>query len=226
MKILIVAATKSEVQPLINSMDEVSDENELFFEGKFKKLQIDFLITGIGMVATAYYVGKVLNETYDGAFNIGICGSYNRNFEIGTVVNIYEDTFSEIGAEDDEKFLSLDDLKLNGITKITNYKLQISNPVIGLLPKVTGITVNTTHGNEDSIKKVFDRYSPYVESMEGAAFMFVCEQENIPYVQLRAVSNYVEKRNRENWKIPSAIENLNKKVIEILNSLFCNLPIN
>jgi futalosine hydrolase len=58
-----------------------------------------------------------------------------------------------------------------------------------------------------------------VESMEGAAFMFACEIEDIPYVQIRAISNYVEKRNKEGWNIPLAIENLNRKIMEIIDSL-------
>jgi len=219
MKILIVAATRSEVQPLISAMEEVNDGKGMFLICKYKKLEVDFLITGVGMVATAYHTGKVLNDTYDGAFNLGICGSYNRNLEIGTVVNVYEDTFSELGAEDGDNFLTLENLKLEGATRISNFKLQISNSVIELLPRVNGITVNTTHGNDQSIEQVFQRFHPMVESMEGAAFMFACEQENIPYIQLRAVSNYVEKRNRDAWNIPLAIENLNKKMLEIVNSI-------
>lgn len=218
MKILIVSATPFEVQPLINAMDEVDTTRELFLPGKYKKLEIDFLITGVGMVATAYYTGKVVNDTYDGAFNVGICGSYNRNLEIGTVVNIYEDLFSELGAEDGDDFLTLDDLKLNGISKIINNSGSL-HPMIEVLPRVNAVTVNTSHGNEKSIEKVFQKFHPMVESMEGAAFMFACEQENIPYVQLRAVSNYVEKRNRNAWNVPLAIEKLNEKVLEILNNL-------
>ena len=219
MKILIVSATKPEVQPLIDAMDEVDSNFEQLLVCKYKKLEINVLITGVGMVATAYHTGKVLNDTYDGAFNIGICGSYNRNLEMGAVVTIYEDTFSELGAEDGDDFLTLENLKLEGTTKITNHKLQISNSVIELLPRVSGITVNTTHGNEETINKVFQKFHPMVESMEGAAFMFACENENIPYAQIRAISNYVEKRDRDAWNIPLAIENLNKKFLEILNSL-------
>ena len=218
MKILIVAATKLEIQPLISSMKEVFQEQEIFLLCKYKKLEINFLITGVGMVATAYYVGKILNDTYDAAFNLGICGSYNRNLEIGTIVNIYDDTFSELGAEDGESFLTLEDLKLKGISKIINTSGSL-HQLIEVLPKVSGITVNTSHGNEKSIKKVFDRFAPYVESMEGAAFMFACEQEKIPYAQLRAVSNYVEKRDRDKWNIPLAIEHLNKQVLNILDNL-------
>ncbi len=218
MKILIVSATKFEIQALINSMDEVKDLNKKIVSCKYKNHSIDFLITGVGMVATAYYVGKTINGEYEAAFNMGICGSFNRNLEIGTVVNVYEDSFSELGAEDGEQFLSLEELKLEGVTKITNYKFQIPNVVIEHLPKVNGITVNTTHGNEQSIEKVFRKFHPMVESMEGAAFMFACENEKIPYVQIRAVSNFVEKRNKDAWNIPLAIENLNNKVLEILNS--------
>ncbi len=219
MKILIVAATKFEVQPMIDSMVEVNTVNEHFLSCKYKKLELIFLITGVGMVPTAYYTGKILNDSYDGAFNLGICGSFNRNLEIGTVVNIYEDNFSELGAENGEEILTLDDLKLKGVSKISNLKLEIPNSLIELLPKVNGITVNTTHGNEQRIEKVVQKFHPMIESMEGAAFMFACENENIPYAQIRAVSNYVERRNRDAWNISLAIENLNKKAIEILNSL-------
>ncbi len=219
MKILIVSATKLEVESLLNQMEATRHFGSNLMSCMYKKLEIDFLITGVGMVATSYYVGKVLNDTYDVAFNLGICGSFNSNLEIGTVVNIYEDRFSELGAEDGEEFLSLEELKLEGISKIANIKFGSLNQVIEMLPKVTGITVNTTHGNEKSIEKVFKKFHPYVESMEGAAFMFVCESEQIPYVQMRAVSNFVERRNKNNWKIPLAIENLNNKMMEILDSL-------
>ena len=218
MKILIVSATKFEIAPLLEKMDSIQPADGGLLLGKYKKLEINFLITGVGMVATAYHTGKVLDETYDAAFNVGICGSFNRNLELGTVVNIYEDTFSELGAEDGEKLLTLEDLKLSGISKIVNQSGALHS-IIEAIPKVTGITVNTSHGNEESIKKVYDKFHPYVESMEGAAFMFACENENIPYVQIRAVSNYVEKRNRDAWNIPLATENLNKQVLEILDSL-------
>ena len=218
MKILIVAATKFEIEPLIERFGAINTNGSRVFSRNYKEHELDFLITGIGMVATAYHTGKVLNESYDAAINIGICGSFSRNIEIGSVVNVYDDRVSELGAEDDGDFLTLEELNLNGVSRIENLSGAL-HPLIELLPKVTGITVNTTHGNEDSIKKVYNKFHPYTESMEGAAFMFVCEQENIPYVQIRAVSNYVEKRNREAWNIPLAIVNLNKQVFEIIEQL-------
>jgi futalosine hydrolase len=39
---------------------------------------------------------------------------------------------------------------------------------------------------------------------------------NVPCIQIRAVSNYVERRNRDNWQIGLAIKNLNIFALEFL----------
>jgi futalosine hydrolase len=39
---------------------------------------------------------------------------------------------------------------------------------------------------------------------------------DVPCIQIRAVSNYVEKRNRDGWNIGLAIKNLNTFAIEFL----------
>jgi futalosine hydrolase len=62
---------------------------------------------------------------------------------------------------------------------------------------------------------------PQIESMEGAAFFYACRQLNVPCLQIRAVSNYVEKRNRDNWHIGLAIKNLNKFAMSWLTD-HCN----
>lgn len=217
MKLLVVSATAFEIKPLLDVMGVVPNDYEPFLTAQYKSLQIDVLITGVGMAATAYYLGKILRPDYQLVINAGICGSFNANLSIGEVVNIYEDSFSELGAEDGKRFLSLKELNLKGITSVTNVN-PYANEVLDTLPKVNGITVNTVHGNEDSIKTVFEKFHPFVESMEGAAFMMACDLAQVAFAQLRAVSNYVEPRNKENWNIPLAIKNLNLKVIELLDS--------
>ncbi|MES2590622.1 MAG: futalosine hydrolase [Bacteroidota bacterium] len=218
MKILIVAATRFEIQPLISHLGAILNSENKYIRCSYKNLEVDTLVTGIGMAATAYYVGKQLNSGYNFVINAGICGSFNNNLPVGAVVNVIEDCFSELGAEDGNNFFSLEELNLEGNSKFLNTNFTLSNSIIELLPKVNGITVNTVHGNDKSIEKTVHKFHPIVESMEGAAFMLACEAENVPYMQLRAVSNYVERRNKENWNIPLAIKALNEKIIEILNA--------
>jgi futalosine hydrolase len=55
--------------------------------------------------------------------------------------------------------------------------------------------------------------------MEGAAVFKVCNEFFIPCIQIRAISNKVEKRNKENWNMPLAIRNLNNQVAKIIMKL-------
>ena len=55
--------------------------------------------------------------------------------------------------------------------------------------------------------------------MEGAAFHYLCLQEQVPFLQLRAISNHVGERNKANWKLKEAIHNLNEKLIGIIKEL-------
>jgi futalosine hydrolase len=55
--------------------------------------------------------------------------------------------------------------------------------------------------------------------MEGAAFFYACEEANVAALQVRAISNYVEKRNKENWNMPLAVKNLNNWLTEDLKNL-------
>lgn len=216
-KFLIVAATKNEVEPLLNhfAVKVYGDTGIFMNEGQ---IQLEVLITGVGMVNTAYYLGRYTHTLYDYVINSGICGAVNKNLNIGDVVNVTEDILSEMGAENDTEFIKYDDLKLGGSNSFQNL-VQINNLTLNQLKKVKGITVNTVHGNEESIKKVISLYNPDVESMEGAAFFCGCRRISENYFQIRAVSNYVEKRDRSKWNILLAIDNLNKTLIKMINEI-------
>lgn len=178
------------------------------------------------MTCTAYWLGKTLSsKLYDNAINVGLAGTFTNSIKIGEVVNITSDQISELGAEDGESFLSLIDMDLimdedfvlnSGEMENT---ICIDNPAINSLQKVKAISVNTTHGDDESIKKVKNLFNPQVESMEGAAFFYACLLEGISCVQIRSVSNKVEKRNKDNWDIPLAVKNLCSTTLQIINTL-------
>ncbi|PWK75350.1 futalosine hydrolase [Mucilaginibacter oryzae] len=203
MLILIVAATKFEVEPLMNAFGR----------------KADVLITGAGMVPTAFGIARQLsNHAYDLAINLGIAGSFDRNFNLGDVLEVTEDTFSELGAQDDEAFINIDTLGFGESRFTPTTSLHEVYPGF-YLKKARAVTVNTVHGHEPSIKKIRERLNPQLESMEGAAFFYACRQMNVPCMQIRAVSNYVEKRNREAWNIGLAIKNLNTFATDLLSRI-------
>ncbi len=220
MKILIFSATINEIQPLLTYFEKGGYKNSSLKNNSYnyKNHNIDVLISGVGMVNTTYHLTKVLStEKYDLVLNAGIAGSFDKSSGHGEVVNVTKDIFSEMGAESQNGFIKITEMQL-GIdnTEIINNS-EINNSVINTLKKVTGITVSTVHGNETSISRIMQLYNPDIETMEGAAFLYVCIKENTPCAQIRSISNYVENRDRQKWNIPIAIENLNKTIINILD---------
>lgn len=219
MNILIVSATEFEVKPLcdylgisqilpgLNVSDNLIEDHEL-----------KVLITGVGMVNTAFSMGRYSNTLYDLVLNVGVCGAFDKALKLGDVVQVTEDVLSELGAEDGDTFLTYDKLNLPGEYKFKGY-LSNSFPQIDALKKVKGITVNTVHGNEISINKVKTLFNPDVESMEGAAFLSSCKRAGNNYTQIRAVSNYVEKRDKSKWQMALAIKNLNDFLIDFVKGL-------
>ena len=224
MRILIVSATTLEIKPLLKNLkfEERIDAHSNSYS--YKRMRIDVLTTGVGMVPTAYLMGRALaRHPYDAAFNLGIAGSFTRDLEPGEVVHITHDRFPELGADQGEYFLSLIDLKLLE-ENFFPYKdgqlineLPIKSKTIDKLKTARSITVNRVHTTNKSIEKIRTRCNPNTESMEGAAFFYACFSENIPCVQIRAISNYVEQTDTDRWNIPKAIENLNRVILQVLH---------
>ena len=192
MKILIVVATKQEIQ--VNNFTNS-----------------DILITGVGMINTTFMLTKKLSlNSYDLVINMGIAGSFCKSINIGDVVEVTQDIFSEMGAESSNKFLSPYEIDLDvSFQSVQQTKLKA----------VQAITVNTIHGNNLGIQNIKQRLNPDIESMEGAAVMMVCQQFETKCVQFRGISNFIEERNKENWNISLAISNLNKEVNNFIHSL-------
>lgn len=225
MTLLIVAATPFEIMPLKSYLEQhfTSPAPNIFAK---EELQIRLLITGIGQMLTGYAMGyAIAHEDYDFAINAGVAGAHNRKLEVGQVVNVYSEQFGDLGAEDaDGSFLSIHDLGLLPMDEAPFSAGKILNKdasAFDFLPKVHGVTVNKVHGYEPTIASDYARYQADVESMEGAAFAYICRLHEIPFLQIRAISNYVEARNREAWNLPLAITNLNQ-VLQQIVAIFSN----
>ncbi|MBO9676430.1 MAG: futalosine hydrolase [Sphingobacteriaceae bacterium] len=206
MKTLVVAATKAELTFFYQHFNLPDGD---FVESK----NFDLLITGVGMVATAFALGQYLSPKYGLVLNLGIAGSFDRSIPLGAVLNITEDTFAEFGAENGDEFLTITDLGFGENHYIAKTQRKIE------LPQAKGITVNCVTGSEKSIQTLMERLNPTTESMEGAAVFYASKQLNIDCLQVRSVSNYVEPRNKDNWKIGLAIKNLNDWAIAFVGEM-------
>jgi len=90
---------------------------------------------------------------------------------------------------------------------------------ISQLSKVRGITVNTISNNPEILKNRRIKFNADIETMEGAAFMYVCLNENIECIQIRAISNKMIENEIFKLNVENSVSKLNSFIIDFINSL-------
>jgi len=207
MKLLIVAATEVEIEPFIQHKEKA-----------------DILITGVGIPATVYHLTqKLMSEKYDLAIQAGIAGSFSERLNLGEVVAINQDTFGDIGIEEKENFQTLFEtgfINKNNFPFADGWLVNEHSILQSIsLPLLKSITINKISDSQFQTKIMSEKFGADVESMEGAAFHYVCLQQKTKFLQLRGISNYVGERDKSKWKMKPAIEKLNNELIKIVDNL-------
>ena len=222
-KILYITSTSAEAEALKMIKGMIPSQGFYIFDN----LEINLLISGVGSISTAWSVKQWLsvNGKPDLAINGGIAGSYKENIEIGSVVMPVTDCFADAGIEDGDNFLTLSEAGLMNPDEfpfkhgILHADPKYCDQMLSHLKPVKAITVNTATGSDATRIKMVKKFNPDIETMEGATFFYICIREKIPFLALRAISNKVEPRNRSNWNIQLALDNLSEKLKEIILTL-------
>ena len=223
MKLTIVAATKLEIEPLLAEFPARENPG---WKGLYKvNDQLHILVTGIGMLNTAAQLMRyACHHDRDFYFDLGIAGAFNRSFPINSVYQVSSETYGDFGVENDENFE--DFFEMGFIDKEESaFEYGLCKPVTSAfhskinLPQATSITVNRVHGNPKTIDMISNKYKADMENMEGLAFYYVLQLMNKPGIEIRSISNYVEKRNKENWDIRGSVDALNATAIPLIKDL-------
>ncbi len=207
MQILLLSATEQEIKP---------------FSGA--NTGTDILVSGVGVPAAMYHLQKRMQQIdYDLIIQAGIAGTFNSGVRLGQVVLVKQDTFADLGAEEKENFIPLFESGLadknefpftNGWL-VNNSKLMQQTT----LEVVSAVTVNKVSDSLLQKQQLVKHFNAGIESMEGAALHYICLQENIPFLQLRSVSNLVGERDKTKWKMKEAIDNLNTELLKLIHGL-------
>ena len=205
MSICIVAATSLELQNLPASH------------------KYDVLITGIGTAATTYHLTRKIRQAKPSLLiQAGIAGSFHHNLPLATPLIVGQDRFADLGVHEQSQWKDVFDMHLENPNTPPYSNGWLINPHTKLfrdLPwqQVSAISIHEITTDPQRIQQYRTKYQPSIESMEGAAFHFVCLQENIPFIQLRTISNYIGERDKARWQMKPAIENLGQALQQIIS---------
>jgi futalosine hydrolase len=219
MKIALVAATWQEIAPIQDYLAE-----RLYLKNHH---QFSLWVTGVGLVNTTYNLTKkIVHEKPDLAIQAGIAGSFQPLVHTpGNVVAVKEEIIGDLGVqENNEIWADIFDLKLADPNLFPFKARKLVNPHNQLLhklniPQVTAVSVNEITTSTKRIHQLIHQYAPAIESMEGAAFHYVCLNEGIPFIQIRSISNRIGERDKSQWHLHTAIENLQNTLISLINKL-------
>ncbi|EHJ47804.1 futalosine nucleosidase [Solidesulfovibrio carbinoliphilus subsp. oakridgensis] len=192
----------------------------------------DFLIlvTGVGPVAAALAVGRVLGRhegAIGGLVNCGVAGSFDlAGVPLGGLVAATAEAFPEFGlrreAGTDPRGIGFPQLSLPGAG---------GGPVFDRLPLAPEaaagdmglslppgtlfgpcVTVAGVSGDAARAALLARRYGAACESMEGFAVGLAAAVAGLPFLELRTVSNRVGARPPEDWDLAGALAALGRAV--------------
>lgn len=215
MKILLTAATTFEIEPTLQLIEK---------KGLSPNIEVEVLITGIGPVSATYLLTTTIaDKKPDLVIQAGIAGSFNYNDdEAGKVMLVKYDAFGDLGMEEKGKFTTVFDAGFAGKNHfpftdgwLINPHPLLNNPA---LPVVKAVTINKVSDSSVQRQQLADTFTAHIETMEGAALHYVCLQQNVPFLQIRSISNEVGERDKSKWKMKEAIANLNNELINIMNN--------
>ena len=183
----------------------------------YEEFHCEEFISGIGPMETAFSLTSRLSRgTSDlrAVLHFGIAGAYHRPHAAGAgILDIClatEEIFADMGIchGDGIEHFAASELGARNCFSLNRGLLQ---EAAGLLAaeNITArqgrfLTVSCVSGTRKRGDMLAEMFDGLCENMEGAAVARVCEAFALPCLELRCISNFVEDRNSDNWRLKEA----------------------
>ena len=216
MRVIITAATNLELDGCAKKA------SQLF---KKSKVKISFHATGIGMLASGVKLTQLITAHQpDLIIQMGIAGSYIKTEPLGKIWVVTSESIADLGVREKGIFTDLFDSQLIKENEAPFKKRKLINQGVKLFnvlktDTAAAVTINEITTSPKRIKEIIEAHSPVLESMEGAALHYVGGITKTPFIQIRAISNFVGERNKAKWKLKESIDQLEAYVLTYLATL-------
>lgn len=203
----------------------VEVEKDAVLQGIGNDARFDVIVSGVGQAASAAVTSQVLSKnTYDLVMCIGIAGGFSPIANVGSVSLATDIIAADLGVQTKEGFVPINKLGfgVNSFRIDENLVLQISNALRkSPLTVAVGpiVTVSTATGTKETEIRLSKQHPGVVaEAMEGFGVAMAASIYNVPFVEIRAISNLVGPRDRDSWKIEEALDRI-REVSTILKEV-------
>ncbi len=213
MKILLVAATAMELESL-EAQGITAPAHEL-----------STAVTGVGLVSATYAIMQQITWSRpELIIQAGIAGAFQQGLPTGSAVVVEKEIVADMGVHETGCYQDIFQLGLADHNAFPYQEGSLVNPHHAMWEKTSlapasSISVNEISTDQQRIALFRDTYKADIESMEGAALHYVCLLQQVSFVQIRGISNFVGERNKQNWKIREALQAVGAACTQLINSL-------
>jgi futalosine hydrolase len=206
-RVLVVTAVEPERQAVLRGLAAAGG----MVDGGMTSGAVVVEAGGVGPASVAATTARVLAlGRFDAVLSAGIGGGIT--VPVGGTVVATTSVAADLGADSPDGFLSLDQLGFGTATIAADADLVAA--VSAALPHAaTGpvLTVSTVTGTLAGTRELTVRYPDAVaEAMEGFGVATAAAQAELPFGEIRTVSNPVGPRDRSAWRIGDALEGLSE----------------
>jgi len=186
-------------------------------------LGAEFLQLGVGKTAATRSITlRLAQAPTDLVILFGIGGAYpEQGLKVGDLCMLDEDLLADEGVATDQGFSDLGELSLGTVGPFAMNPVHTGaiTELLEIQQRVKGATVSSCSGSQQRALDLAARSGAQVESMEGAAVAFACEQAGVPMVQLRCISNFTGERSLGCWDIEGSSATLQDAVRRVVGGL-------
>jgi len=235
--IALIAAVPMETSLLRRSLSPCEVRNcgcrELFL-GTRPGLSVVLLHSGVGKANAAAATSALLGFCKPSAVIVVGCGGAfpESGMQVGDLAMATEEIYGDEGVLTPEGFLDMQTIGLplvqrNGHSFFNRYPAsptlldKARNLLTGPFPRLVSgpfVTVSTCSGTLAGGLELARRTQGICENMEGAAVAQVCAMHNIPFLEIRGISNMVENRDTSKWNLKGGADVAQRAVLEILGN--------
>jgi futalosine hydrolase len=194
------------------------------------------VVTGMGAVNTAHGLTRqlVTQPKPSLVIQMGIAGAYlGADLSVGSVVLASEEMYGDVGVITPTGWLPAEEIGIALVPATSTHAARFNrfsfdeglvaraSAICGPLLARTGrfLTLAQGTGVRALGDSLYERFGALCESMEGAAAAHICALYDVPFLEVRGVSNLVEDRNRSAWRIKEAAEAAQTVVIRLLDEI-------
>jgi futalosine hydrolase len=191
------------------------------YRGTLEGQPVVLLHCGVGK-ANAAAATAILLETHrpEAVINFGCGGAYpGSKLEVGDLALASEERYGDEGVDTPAGFLDLEAIDLplvrhNGqrlfnrfpvaSTLLDRARTLFEDPLIRSSPGFAVgpfVTVSTCSGSNRAAAILRQRTGGLCENMEGCAIAQLCYRYNVPFLELRGISNHAENRDLARWDL-------------------------